>query len=206
MARIDHLVYAVPDLDVGIEQFAEATGIRPAMGGAHVGLGTHNALVSFGSSYLELIAPDPNQPEPLRPRPFGIDQLADSAFVAFAVRPGPGESIDALAQSAADAGHDTGPVTDMQRATPDGGLLAWRLTITDSEMPAVVPFLIDWGTTPLPSTTQPGGVELTSFRARHPEPGVLGGVYAALGLAVPITLGDAGFDVTITGPAGMLTS
>lgn len=206
MASIDHLVYAVPDLDAGIEQFATSTGVRPAFGGAHVGLGTHNALVSFGSSYLELIAPDPNQPAPCGPRPFGIDALAGPSFVAFAVRPDPGDSIEALVARASTAGHDAGPISDMQRATPDGGLLEWRLTMPSATMPSVVPFLIDWGTTPLPSSTQPGGVELTRFVVQHPEPDVLSNTYAALGLTVPVTPGEPGFDVEITGPAGTFSA
>ena len=202
MASIDHLVYAVPDLDAGIEQFAASTGVRPAFGGAHVGLGTHNALVSFGSCYLELIAPDPNQPEPSGPRPFGIDQLDGPAFVAFAVRPDPGDTIDVLVTRAAASGHDAGPIADMQRATPDGGLLEWRLTMPSATLPSVVPFLIDWGATPLPSSTQPGGVELTRFVVQHPEPEVLATTYAALGLSVPVAAGGPGFDVEITGPVG----
>lgn len=202
MASIDHLVYAVPDLDAGIERFATSTGVRPAFGGAHVGRGTHNALVSFGSCYLELIAPDPNQPTPSGPRPFGIDGLAGPSFVAFAVRPDPTDTIDALVARAAAAGHDAGPISDMQRATPDGGLLVWRLTMPAATLPSVVPFLIDWGTTPLPSSTQPGGVELTRFVVRHPEPAVLADTFAALGLSVPVEAGETGFDVEITGPAG----
>ena len=109
MARIDHLVYAVADLDAGIDDFAASTGVRPAMGGAHVGLGSHNALVSFGSCYLELIAPDPNQPEPPGPRPFGLDELIEPGFVAFAVRPDPDDTIDALIERARSSGHDAGP-------------------------------------------------------------------------------------------------
>lgn len=205
MARIDHLVYAVADLEDAIDRFAASTGVRPAVGGAHVGRGTHNALVSFGSCYLELIAPDPGQPTPAGSRPFGIDDLSDPAFVAFAVRPDPGETLEALVDQARAVGHDPGPVSAMQRATPTGSLLEWRLTIPAATFPAVVPFLIDWGTTPLPSGTQPGGVELTSFAVQHPEVEFVSAVFESLGLSVPVTSGEPGFDVSIDGPEGPFT-
>ncbi len=62
MHQLDHLVIAAPDLAHAKAAFADATGCMPAEGGAHNGLGTRNALVSFGTSaYLEIIAPDPEQ-------------------------------------------------------------------------------------------------------------------------------------------------
>ena len=60
MLQIDHLVIGVADLDAGIREFEELTGIRPAYGGEHPNLGTHNALISLGNrTYLELLAPRP---------------------------------------------------------------------------------------------------------------------------------------------------
>ena len=58
---IDHFMYAVPNLDDGIKWAEETFGVPPKFGGVHVGLGTQNALLSLGSTYLELIAPDPEQ-------------------------------------------------------------------------------------------------------------------------------------------------
>ncbi len=214
MAVLDHLVYAVPELDAAIDWFDAATGVRPALGGSHEGMGTWNALVSFGDAYLELIAPDPNQPDrPASglPRPFGIDTVlapggAGPSLVGFAVRPDGTETIDELADRLADAGQDPGQVVDMSRVTPDGDRLSWRLTLPTR---SVVPFLIDWGDTVLPSATQPGGVDLDEFAIVHPRPFDLLGVVAALGLDVPVTAAEPdvlqpALSASLTGPSGEL--
>ena len=60
---LDHIVLAAPDLDEAKDAFDAQTGVMPIDGGPHEGLGTRNALVSFGDgTYLEIIAPDPEQP------------------------------------------------------------------------------------------------------------------------------------------------
>lgn len=192
MAVIDHLVYAVADLEAAMDWFERATGVRPAVGGAHDGMGTHNALVSLGECYLELIAPDPGQPDPPEsglPRPFGVDEVLSPGgeghtLVGFAVRPGEGETIDELADRMADAGRDPGPVFDMARTTPAGDRLAWGLTFPSER---TIPFLIDWGDTPKPHTTQPGGIELAEFEIVHQRPFDLLGVFAALDLDITVT-------------------
>lgn len=201
MAVLDHLVYAVPDLARAIDWFADATGVRPAIGGSHEGMGTHNALVSLGDCYLELIAPDPGQPDPPlsgQPRPFGLDEVLapdgqGATLVGFAIRPSDGETIDDLADRAADAGYDPGPTIAMSRLTPDGSRLAWRLTLPTQR---TLPFIIDWGDTPQPHTTQPGGVALTSFAVIHPRPFDVLGVFAALGLDITVTAPDSSTDPT----------
>ena len=214
MADIDHLVYAVPDLAAAIDWFDEATGVRPAIGGSHDGMGTHNALVSFGESYLELIAPDPGQPNPPAsglPRPFGLDDVLapegeGMTLVGFAVRPSDDETIDELADRMFEAGHDPGEVVDMSRLTPSGDRLAWRLTFPRDR---TVPFLIDWGSTPRPNTTQPDGVELADFAIVHQRPFDLLGVVAALGLDITVVATDsnaepAGLRATVVGAHGDL--
>ncbi len=83
---LDHLVYAVPDLAAGVAAMTALLGVAPSPGGPHPGLGTRNFLVSLGEScYLEIIGPDPEQPQPSRPRPFGLDRLAGGRLVSWAI-------------------------------------------------------------------------------------------------------------------------
>ena len=49
-------MYAVASLGEGMEWAADTFGVPAAYGGEHVGLGTPNALLSLGSTYLEIIA------------------------------------------------------------------------------------------------------------------------------------------------------
>jgi hypothetical protein len=126
-AIIDHLVYACPDLDAAIAEITRLTGIHPQGGGQHPGLGTHNALLSLGQrTYLEIIAPDPGQPQPSVTRPFGLDGVNRGGLVGWAIAC---QDIDAAVADARRCGYDPGEVAEMQRAGPTGMLLRWRLTV-----------------------------------------------------------------------------
>jgi Glyoxalase-like domain len=184
---IDHLVYATPDLEATIAEL-QRRGLAHSPGGPHVGLGTRNALADLGGGgYLEVIGPDPEQPEPARPRPFGIDGLREPRLVAWAVRV---TDLDAAVAAARSRGHDPGAGRDMARVRGDGVRLAWRLTPPPSAVPEVVPFLIAWGDTEHPSRTAARGARLESFTAAHPDPAGVGQRLAALGVT-DLTVGPA---------------
>lgn len=163
MAVIDHLVHAVPDLAAGVADIAERFGVQPAPGGSHPGRGTANALLSLGDCYLEIIGPDPAQPEPADGRPFGVTATMEPGLVTFAVRPGDGETLDEVAAALLSAGHDPGPAVPMSRATPDGSELNWHLTYPTMAAGGTIPFLIDWGLTPNPATTAPSAGRLVDL-------------------------------------------
>lgn len=165
---IDHVVYGAPDLDDGVTALERLLGVRASFGGKHTGRGTHNALLALGeSSYLEVIAPDPAQ-QHQGPLSFGVHPGMQARPVGWAAHT---REIEARVARSRAAGHDPGDVQHMQRQTPDGTILRWRLTRSSDEPGNfLVPFLIDWGETPHPSQTAPPGVRLVRLRAEHPDP------------------------------------
>jgi hypothetical protein len=202
LARIDHLVYAAPNLAAASTSVAGWLGVTPAAGGRHVGVGTRNELLGLGDgSYLEIIGPDPEQPPPAAPRPFGLDELDGPRLMTWGART---TDIDAAIAAARAAGHDPGDARSMQRARPDGVLLSWRLTGANGD--GVVPFLIDWGDTPHPAASAPTGVELVALELTHPAPERVQAVLDAWGLGdVRVAAGDApSVRARLRGPNGDL--
>lgn len=170
MSRIDHLIVAAPDLDEGRARAEELLGVEAALGGQHPGFGTRNALISLGEGrYLEIVGPDPDQPDPEGPRLFGVDDLEATRLVTWVAK---GRELERLVSRAGRYGCGLGSVHSGGRNQPDGEVLAWM--VTDPFMPregGVVPFFIDWGETPHPSEIAPVGCELVDLRAEHPDVG-----------------------------------
>lgn len=185
--QVDHLVYGVPDLAAGIDDVERLAGVRAAHGGPHPGRGTHNALLSLGTgTYLEIIAPDPDQPHPRAPRPFGLDTLHEPRLVTWAVR---SHDIERQVEAARAAGYDPGIIAPMSRRPPGGdGELHWRLTARPTPAgDGVVPFLIQWEPGRHPSAGAPTGAGLIDLEAEHPHADEVRAMLDALGISIPVT-------------------
>jgi hypothetical protein len=188
LRRLDHLVYAVPDLEAGVADLEQRLGVRASPGGPHPGRGTRNALIALGpDSYLEIIAPDPAQPEPAGGRWFGVDPKAPARLAGWAAK---GSDLVRVAAAAAKRGVPLGEVMPGARTRPDGAELRWTLTNPDAQpVFGLAPFFIDWGTSPHPAATAPRGPVLVSLRAEHPRPELAREPLAALGLDLPVDPG-----------------
>ncbi|MEV1070178.1 VOC family protein [Streptomyces sp. NPDC050263] len=203
-ALLDHIVIATPDLAATVTEFTRRTGVAPAPGGVHVGLGTRNHLVGLGhGAYLEIIGPDPEQPKRSQTRPFGADAPTSARTISWAISP---PDLDAAVAAARTEGYDTGDVREMSRRRPDGTLLRWRLTDGGSPHPSgLVPFLIDWGTTPHPSASKLPVVRLLELTATAPSPHEIRPVLAVLGTGLVLAEGPAAFSITVETPKGPVT-
>ena len=186
--KIDHLVFAASDLHEGCAAIERMLGAAPSQGGQHRGRGTRNAVLAIGpASYLEIIAPDPDQPPPAGPRWFGVDSLTASRLVGWAVT---GSDLPRVVERASDRGVQLGAVRTGSRTRPDGVVLSWDVTDPATVLgDGLVPFFIDWKTSPHPATTANAGPALVELSATHPDPDRIRRLLDALDVDLPLKLG-----------------
>jgi hypothetical protein len=184
-SNVDHLVYATPDLELGIREVENLLGIRATAGGQHPDRGTRNAVIALGpGAYLEIVGPDPDQPPPTSPRWFGIDNLERSMLVTWAAKTG---DVDRTCRVAIANGIPIGEAKSASRRRSDGVLLSWRMTEPASDTHSgVFPFFIDWGASPHPSQTSAQGAILIALRAEHPDRERVQDSLRMLGLQMPV--------------------
>ena len=189
LSRVDHLVYATPDLDRGVDEIEKLLGVRATPGGQHPGRGTRNALIALGpTSYLEIIGPDPQQAPPKGPRPFGIDNLNRSKLVAWFVK---ANNLSRSRDEAVRLDVPYGEVMSGSRRRPDGTELSWHFTDpTVLVGGGTVPFLIDWGQSPHPASPAAQGASLVALQAVHPNPESVRKMLRGVGVDLEVKAGQ----------------
>ena len=204
VARIDHVIVGVADLDRGIAQLERLTGVRAVIGGAHPGQGTRNALMSLGAgTYLELYAPNPAEPtsseevDALRRltalRPLGWAISGDDATRLRALLEQNGSTVTASEPGS--------------RQRPDGSILHWHtFAVADLDDPAA-PFFILWTEPRLhPSRTSPRGCRLKRLHIQTRANG-LAQALRPLGLPVSVSVtgtSETSLAITLICPTGQL--
>jgi hypothetical protein len=170
--QLDHLAVTCADLDTGADWLADRLGVAPGPGGRHEHFGTWNRLISLGPGlYLEVIAPDPAVPAPVRPRWFGLDRAGAPALGNWIVRR---DSLDGLPPEAG------------QPVALSRGDLSWTIAVpADGSLPLEggFPTVIAWGAgVAHPSTRLPDhGLRLISLTVSHPgADGIAAGLRAEL--------------------------
>jgi len=165
---IDHLIFASPTLSSGIDFIEKKLGVRPVMGGQHIGRGTHNALLALGkNTYLEVIAPDPTQSDISRPLWMKADQATEPQLWTWAGR---SSDLKSLSDIAKQYHIPFGKLEKGTRNQTNGNVLQWELSVPVIEnAQGLLPFFIDWGNTIHPSNTLPQAGEVVEFKAFHPS-------------------------------------
>jgi len=141
--KIDHLVYAVPDLEKAVESLEKNYGITAVMGGQHLNQGTHNALVKIGEqSYLEIIAADPQNPNSPDSRWMGVDLIDGPQMTRWCVR---SNKIEEDTQVIKSFKPELGEIIEGERLTKDDQLLKWTMSFPMARpVVELMPFLVDW--------------------------------------------------------------
>ena len=142
-AAIDHLVVTAPSLASGAAYIREQLGVEMQPGGTHPAMGTHNLLLKLDdSTYLEVLAVDPDVTAPGRPRWFDLDRVTTSALATWVAR------VDDIHAAALALGIPAPHITPMSR-----GALNWLITIPDGGSLSELPVLIQWLNGPHPATS-----------------------------------------------------
>ncbi len=201
--RLDHIVWAVPDLEEGRRQIEAWTGILPVLGGHAPGATqSHNALASLGGgTYLEVFAPR----VAMRSGRW-LDLVSDGKphIASYALRT---NGFDALLKAVPNAGLSPSGPRAMGRVRADGGELNWKLlNVSGSALDDSLPFFIDWlGSKPHPSEDSPQGIALERFEVNHPDADQLRRVFSALAIDIPVQRADKpSFAARLRTPKGPL--
>ncbi len=189
----DHLLFGVPDLTEGIRLIRSKLGVSPVPGGQHPGVGTHNALLSLGSTtYLEVIARDPSQDVPDRDLPYGLAGLMEPKLITWAARPVDWGHYTRTARS---LGIKT-KIREGSRLSPGGLQFRWRsaqlvppVKVENHDLTGLLPFAIDWTSPQHPADSTPGNALLESLTLKHPNAQVLS--MAVDELELPCEVGSA---------------
>jgi catechol 2,3-dioxygenase-like lactoylglutathione lyase family enzyme len=201
---LDHILLGSRDLQEGINFVERLTGVRATFGGVHPGRGTQNALLSLGERrYLEIIAPDPAQPEGKNPMASGLLSLAEPRLVGWAAHPG---SLSEFAEKLRAAGVVFEGPTPGSRKRPNGQLLKWQTISLADIASGLLPFFIEWSQDSVhPSVDAPKGCALRSFAAETPAPEKLAATLNTLSLDLPVEKGEQRrLHAVISGPKGNL--
>ena len=194
-------MYAVASLDDGIEWAADTFGVAPAYGGEHIGLGTRNALLSLGDTYLEIIAPDPAQ-DLNGNTGERFAQLSEDGLVTWAVQ----GDLNNIASVLSSRDVSTVGPHRTERKTAEGDVLVWELLFpTGSPYGPRMPFFIDWLDCAHPSDTNPSGGEFLNLSISVPGGAALQADLAAIGLEVAVADGTPGLSIDIATANGNVT-
>ncbi|MEM7269423.1 MAG: VOC family protein [Pseudomonadota bacterium] len=169
MVKLDHIVIGCNDLMNDQAAVATQLGLPPAARGKHEFMGTHNALWNMGAYYIELVAINPEAPNPGRPYWFGLGDEGMQAhlsngprLISWAV------SVDDVAMMKAVAPIEMGEIESFAR-----GELKWNTAVPTDGLPGMegaYPLTINWTEGTHPAERLPDmGFRCNRLTISHPD-------------------------------------
>lgn len=206
--RIDHFTAGTVALDKGQSALKTLLGLEIPNGSKHDAMSTHNCVCQAGNeSFFELIAIDPDAPDPGRTRWFTLDEAATQAKIADGPRAlcwvVNTSDLDAVVAASP---IDLGEIVHFQR-----GDRTWRLTVPkDGALPeaGLIPAFIEWSPGPHPSTGQQDiGLRLEKICLQHPDPEALTKILVALKVdhLAEVSQGEPALSFVVNTPEGRVT-
>lgn len=187
--NVDHLVYAVPDLEKAMADIEKKFGVAPVMGGRHRSQGTHNALIHLGGkSYLEIIAPDPSNDTFSGERWMGLDLITEPTITRWAVK---SNDLNRDRKYLRTVDPNLAELKGGKRKKPDGTVLKWKATITYPDPKVeILPFVIDWKGEDHPTNDLPQICKLKKLQATAPMPYMVETAISSLNIDMKIGVTD----------------
>ena len=206
--KIDHFAIGAGTLAHGVTAMKDALGVEVPQGSKHDAMSTHNCVMQAGKeSFFELIAIDPDAPDPGRVRWFTLDDPATQdrlkerpRALCWVVNT---DDLDAVIAASP---VDLGEVVHFQR-----GDRTWRLTVPkDGHLPenGLLPAFIEWSPGPHPSTGQQNlGVTLSKVRVQTPNAARLTDMFEKLQIShlAEISEGPTALSFVLGSPNGTVT-
>lgn len=205
MRTIDHLVYAVPDLEKAMDNFENLTGIRPVFGGYHTTRGTKNAVVNLGNKcYLEILAIDETNKNSSVPRWMGVDFIKEAQMTRWALK---SEDLEKDSTILKKYNTNFGEMSGGERKTAEDKLLKWKM-ILPLAAPAIdlAPFMCDWKESEAhPTDGLPQQCELMNLHFTHSSPNLALQLFSELGIHSNVLKGkSAKIFAEINTPKGII--
>ncbi len=199
MFTFDHFAIAAETLSEGVEYVEDTLGISMAAGGEHPLMSTHNRLLGLlDGLYMEVIAINPDAPNPGRARWFDLDNFKGAPRITNWIL-----RCDDLKEGIAAAPDGSGVPISLSR-----GDLRWQMAVPDNgKLPFdnTAPALISWEGDAHPAKRLPAsGLRLSGFEVSHPQAADLKGYFGdTSGPDLNFKTGPAGFAAHFDTPNGI---
>jgi Glyoxalase-like domain len=199
---IDHIVLAAPNLEEAMEQFEQMTGIAAKIFGAINGIGIRCARISFNDcTYLEIIAPDANQPGPIG-QLIKSKGIKDMTPFAFAIR---SSRVEALNDEVPKFKYVPDHIT-MFGGKKDGTPRKWEmLHLYGHSLGGICPYFVHWDNTDHPCATLPVVGKLKKFSIRAPSDDPIHELLAHVGVRdINVEVGTPKMSFQFSSPEGTI--